>query len=587
MKRYFTLLLFLALGLATRAQSLSVASFKLLENDLTAITHGTEVLDQNGNTCALLKIQTSQTGFAFDVGMMGITKTEQHTGEIWVYVPFGVKHISIHHQHLGHLNDYYFPCSIEKGRTYRMELVSGNVVPVVEQDDGGSYFVMKVKPYSASVYIDGKIQTLKNGTFSQLLPYGTHDYRVEANGYATEVGKVEISKEKKILNVELKSSKATLTVNAADADAQIFVNDDLKGTGSWTGSLNAGFYVVEVRKEGCRTRKESISLGDLENKELHFQALSAVFGRLRVDSDPLECEVYLDDKHLGTTPDIFNDVPAGAHILKLAKDGYVTLTRPVAIEEGKTSAVVETLTQGENTAETLMPAVAPADPSQRTAICFDSKPSKAELIIDGHSEGRTSMTVDLPYGKHHVKAVKHRRRGDFVGEKEILVTADGANFGGYTNYSNVRIDCSEKHLKPFDQYINDGLLFVTMGFNEFHGRDYNQYWIEDSGISVSVGFVKKFGAYASYSLDFEGGFINIVGGPVFHVHGPFCLKAGMGIGTAADRFYDRYVSGFFCSAGVLCVFRGFTFSFDYGSIDFRLHDLSGTIGWAIPVGKKK
>ena len=114
MKTRLTLILLVAMfaTFSAKAQNkLSVASFQLIENDLEPILN--EVKDQNGNTCALLKIQTSQMGFTFDVGSLGVTKTEQHTGEIWVYVPFGVRRISIHHQQLGHLNDYYFPCSIE------------------------------------------------------------------------------------------------------------------------------------------------------------------------------------------------------------------------------------------------------------------------------------------------------------------------------------------------------------------------------------------------------------------------------------------------------------------------------------------
>ena len=98
MKTKLTLLtLLLALATLASAQSISVANFRLAENDLTATTHGTEVKDQNGNTCALIKVETTQTGFTFDVGSMGVTKTEQHTGEIWVYVPFGIKRITIQH----------------------------------------------------------------------------------------------------------------------------------------------------------------------------------------------------------------------------------------------------------------------------------------------------------------------------------------------------------------------------------------------------------------------------------------------------------------------------------------------------------
>ena len=99
MRNSILLICFLILTITAKAQNnISVASFRLAENDLTANLQGTQVLDQNGNTCALIKVETTQTGFAFDVGIMGITKVEQHTGEIWVYVPFGVKHITIQHQ---------------------------------------------------------------------------------------------------------------------------------------------------------------------------------------------------------------------------------------------------------------------------------------------------------------------------------------------------------------------------------------------------------------------------------------------------------------------------------------------------------
>ena len=99
MKKLYVLFVIMALATAAWAQDkISVASFKLLDNDLTAITHGTEVKDQNGQTCALIKVETTQTGFSFDFGMMAPMKIEQKVGEIWVYIPYGVKRVTIQHQ---------------------------------------------------------------------------------------------------------------------------------------------------------------------------------------------------------------------------------------------------------------------------------------------------------------------------------------------------------------------------------------------------------------------------------------------------------------------------------------------------------
>ena len=88
MKIKFLLLLFCIVTVsAINAQNLAVKGFRLLENDLTANTHGTSKSDQNGETAALIKIVTPESGFNFDGGSLGIVETQQKVGEIWVYVP--------------------------------------------------------------------------------------------------------------------------------------------------------------------------------------------------------------------------------------------------------------------------------------------------------------------------------------------------------------------------------------------------------------------------------------------------------------------------------------------------------------------
>ena len=107
------------------SQSITISSFKDMPDDITAVSHGTTVLDQNGEKCALIKVETTQTGFSFDVGTLGVFKTEYKPGEIWVYVPYGVKRISISHPSFGVLRDFNFPHALEKGKTYLINLSTG------------------------------------------------------------------------------------------------------------------------------------------------------------------------------------------------------------------------------------------------------------------------------------------------------------------------------------------------------------------------------------------------------------------------------------------------------------------------------
>ena len=95
MKRLSFILVLLLCITVMQAQSLSVQSFRLDEADLTANTAGTMVMDQNGQKCALIKVETTLTGFSFDAGSLGVVKTEQKVGETWVYVPEGVKRLNL------------------------------------------------------------------------------------------------------------------------------------------------------------------------------------------------------------------------------------------------------------------------------------------------------------------------------------------------------------------------------------------------------------------------------------------------------------------------------------------------------------
>ena len=155
--RYLILLWLMCITYISYSQSISVSNFKLLDTDLTANTAGTMELDQNGETAALIKVVTTQTGFTFDGGSMGIVKTKQTPGEVWVYIPRGAKKISIKHPQLGVLRDYYFPVAIEPAKTYEMVLVAGEVQTIVKQARTSQYVVFNLTPPDAVVELDGEL----------------------------------------------------------------------------------------------------------------------------------------------------------------------------------------------------------------------------------------------------------------------------------------------------------------------------------------------------------------------------------------------------------------------------------------------
>ena len=322
------------------AQGISVTSFKPLPNDLTANLAGTQVKDQNGEVAALIKVVTTQTGFTFEGGMAGIVKTKQEVGEIWVYVPHGIQKITIKHPQLGVLRDYFFPCAIDAARTYEMVLASGEVRTVVTQDAGGSFLALTVEPKNASVYINGELQQIDdNGELMVMLPYGEHQYRIEANGYMNEAGVIAVGKETVTKAIRLKSALATLKINSTTPGADIIVNNQKRGTGSWSGSLTAGMYLIECQKPGYHSYQTSITLAKQEEKALTIPALTAKYGSIVVSVKPIGAEVWMDGAKLGTSPGVFSNVLATKHTIEVKKAGYQTLRKTFELAEGEKNTI--------------------------------------------------------------------------------------------------------------------------------------------------------------------------------------------------------------------------------------------------------
>lgn len=170
------------------AQQLSVQSFYLDEADKTASSDNTKMIDQNGVACAIIKVITTLRGISFDVGSLGIIKTEQHKNEVWVYVPEGVKRITISHQQYGLLRDYDLGQTLKRAKTYHLLLKN----KMVSTKSFGSVDINS-NPSMADIYIDGKNVGKTPCLISDLKP-GKHQLRIMIPDYAEVAGQFECQK---------------------------------------------------------------------------------------------------------------------------------------------------------------------------------------------------------------------------------------------------------------------------------------------------------------------------------------------------------------------------------------------------------
>ena len=343
MKKSLFFLLFVLHTIVAFAQELTVKSFKLAENDISAQTQPRK--DLNDRNCALVKVQF--VGIISEVEGNVVKPLVKHGNETWVYMPQGSRQLKI-------LTQSYLPVMVtfadygveklESNRTYVLILVkpSGQNEPV---DAGGNFYAISVQPKDAKVTVDGVLQeSSSDGEYSAMLPYGTHTYKVEAGGYISKSGSFSVSSgDMTPVSVSLVSALATVSVTCPTPAVSLYVDKKSVGNVPWSGNLKEGMHLVEVKKNGYRSQQKTIQLSQQQKLDVAFGELIAIQGNLSVNYKPFGADVYVDGKKLGQSPRVFNGLLVGNHQVEVRKDGYATDKKSVTISEGQTMSISGTL----------------------------------------------------------------------------------------------------------------------------------------------------------------------------------------------------------------------------------------------------
>ena len=231
---------------------------------------------------------------------------------------------------------YAYTVSAKDHHTVRGELTvdSGQTVREVSlKMSHGWINVEGANSTGAYVYIDSELAgqaPLKNFP----LAGGTHQIKVLKQMYEPFETSVKVL-EGETLQVTpvLKSAAAEITL-VADAGAEIYINGELKGTGSWKGPMATGDYLVECKKKGYASSTDAVTISrDMTSRIIRLTSLEPSRGILVISSTPMEADVYIDGVHAGKTPQYKTDVPVGTREVKLMMEGYETWKENVQVLE--------------------------------------------------------------------------------------------------------------------------------------------------------------------------------------------------------------------------------------------------------------
>ncbi|MBQ7414798.1 MAG: PEGA domain-containing protein, partial [Prevotella sp.] len=317
MKKYLLSILLAFVTAGVGAQNIKVTKFGRLERDMTANTHGTQKLDQNGEKAALIKIQAPDRGFTFNGGSLGIVASEEHDGEIWLYVPRRAKRLTIQHKDYGVLREYFYPVPIDGARTYEMYLDIGI----------GRYVTINAERANSTIYIDGE-RVGQSPINHKYLNYGRHTVRALKDRYEGETSFIITTEDDpglRLINVEQRDMSdhfGDVTVNVENK-AEIWFEGKNVGNGSWQTQLREGSYTVETRKVDCDPEKTSFTVVAKTNNVVQAAPPTPHTGRLSLYTRPRNAVATIN----GTDPIDLTEshtLPIGTYQINLSRKGYVS-----------------------------------------------------------------------------------------------------------------------------------------------------------------------------------------------------------------------------------------------------------------------
>jgi len=482
MKKYLIFLLIAGVFPQAYGNEFAVKSFEKIDNDLSARRY--ERKDVNDIPCAIIKIRTDiPKPFVFDanLGIEGDVLYKE-SNEIWIYVSEGERQLTIAKD--GFITLKYALPRIEKSLVYSLVLTAKeNKVSVVIISDppdaekwidgkslgNGNRFnieigqhnleirssgyttfkktitvndknaifqnirlveqekvklTLKSKPEGATIYLDGVDVGQTN---KQLFKFpGEYSLRLSKSKYETIEQRIEVSESgDNTWDFNLLKLTAMLTIRTTPADAQIYIDRELKSSKSQ--ELAPGRYRIEVKQDGWKPATETIVMVKGVDQTQIF-TLTQKTGKLQLTVEPMEAKVILmqSGKQIDSWAGSENKkgIPVGDYSLKLSAAGYGDETRIITIRESKINTLEINLSPG-------------------TVTDIDGNVYKTVKIGD-----QIWMSENLK--------VTHYRNGDRIATGHSDRKWKKLRIGGYADYDNKQSNV------------------------EIYGRLYNWYAVEDS-----------------------------------------------------------------------------------------------------------
>ena len=292
-----------------------------------------------------------------------------------------------------------------------------------------SILQINTNPQGATVYIDDVNSGTTPLTTSRIKS-GEHILRFTLPMYTpkTVTHTVMGSGTTQTITETLQPDFSTITITAPD-QAEIYINNEKKGSGKWEGKLLSGTYLLEARKPSHHPYKTTVTVERGKTQTIAMQAPTPQYGAINIQSTPTNATVYVDGKEIGTTPGIFKNILIGEREVTIKKTGYSPVTNRVTVEEGKLKEVSATLPSGKD-------------------VRFIANKAGANIYIDGAYIGSANRTYPVSYGTHkveyHASGAKYYETTINVAQTKDIQVVEDKKVNTHNNHEYVDLGLSVK-----------------------------------------------------------------------------------------------------------------------------------------------
>lgn len=260
MKLRLTVILFAmcCIPIIGNSQEIIVKSVLMQPHDKTAQLQ--PCIDNNGDTCALIKIRTNNVeGLKFDNKNQYLKAlVDDEWYQIYIPVTIGKK--------LDYRHAHYLPGQIDfsewgytklrQGRTYLVVLETR--IPVELE----SSVTLNIKPANATLVFDDEVQKpSENGTYTIRVSEGKHRYAINAKDHYPLNDDVVVGKsDSKMLSLALPPIIHNVTITCNVKKADVFVDGVKYGKTGTTLSIPQGTHIIRLQANGYVDEEKEVRI---------------------------------------------------------------------------------------------------------------------------------------------------------------------------------------------------------------------------------------------------------------------------------------------------------------------------------------